>query len=169
MKIVVILLGFIAVTTALAAQGSATPDGTTQALVLELRALRADLPRVAGSSIRTQLLVSRLQLQEQRVLAVSNQLAGVQREGADVVRARAGLDAEIERVEGDPGADANGRAAMEAQAKQMRSQLASLRQREQQLRQRESELSATLADEQARWSDFSARLDELERALLSPR
>src|SRR4029077_13444243 len=47
-------------------------------LLTEVRALRAELNQAAGASIRTQLLVARLTLQEQRINTISKQLADVQ-------------------------------------------------------------------------------------------
>ena len=166
MKLAVVV-GMIGITAVLAAQGSSPSEGTPPALVAELRALRADLNRIAGSSIRTQLLVGRLQLQEQRIVAVSSQIAAVQKDAGELSHSRAAMEAQVENM--TRAATPQEQQEAERALTYFRPQLTALRQREQQLRQRESELSALLADEQARWSDFSSRLDELERALLAVR
>ena len=41
----------------------------------EVRALRADIQQMADASIRAQLLVARLQVQEQRIAGIARQLA----------------------------------------------------------------------------------------------
>jgi len=48
---------------------------TADALLAEVRALRAEVTQVTSAGIRTQVLVARLQLQEQRVLNAARQLA----------------------------------------------------------------------------------------------
>jgi chromosome segregation ATPase len=169
MKVAAVLFGLVGVSVALAAQGSAPADGTTQALVTELRALRADLNRIAGSSIRTQLLVGRLQLQEQRILAVNTEISSVQKELAQRAQERTALQTQLENAEQMQAQSAEERRAVEDQLRMLRPHVVELKQREQQLRARHSELSAMLADEQSRWSDFNSRLDDLERALVVPR
>src|SRR5258707_15707832 len=66
--------GVIVLVAGLAGQSASTNDP----LLAEVRALRAELSQMAGTSIRTQLLVARLTLQEQRINTVSKQLADVQ-------------------------------------------------------------------------------------------
>src|SRR5207249_8955825 len=48
---------------------------TLDDLLVEVRGLRADGSQAASASIRAQLLMGRLQLQEQRIMTVSGQLA----------------------------------------------------------------------------------------------
>lgn len=167
-KVFLIAVGIAALAVALVAQGQgAPPDGTTQALVTELRALRADLNRITGASIRTQLLVGRLQLQEQRILTLSRQMADVQKDMAGVVQVRTAMEGQFKQMEADPGVRAEDREAHARAVEGMREQVAVQRSREQQLREQESLLAGQVAEEQARWTDFSSRLDELERALIA--
>jgi len=67
----VVLIGIAAV---VAGQSARVAPSTTTAslddLLAEVRELRAEIHQAAGASIRTQLLVARLQLQEQRLNAV---------------------------------------------------------------------------------------------------
>ena len=66
----------------LSARSGAAPQaapGSTDALLAEIKGLRADFNQRLDASIRAQLLVARLQLQEQRITTLSRQLADVQR------------------------------------------------------------------------------------------
>lgn len=145
-----------------AGQGSARQDGSMEALVNEIRALRADLNRVAGASIRSELLVGRLQLQEQRTITLSRQLDSVQQDLAAVAQQRIDAEERLKSLEESTSINPEER---EAGIRNFRMIIRDRQRAEQQLRQRESSWSAMVAEEQARWSDFSSRLDELERAL----
>ena len=56
---------------------TAPSRATLDEVLAELRALRAELIEVAHASLRAQLLVARLALQEQRITTVSKELADV--------------------------------------------------------------------------------------------
>ena len=141
------------------------------ALVTELRALRADIGQIARTSIRTQLLVARLQLQEQRILTVDRQLMEVQNLLPTV---RQELTAEQTRAKqfeemASQTPDEAERRAIQQQIPMVKAQLGQKQRQEQELRVQEAELATTVTGEQARWSDLSDRLDELERSLAAPR
>ncbi len=152
------------------AQGSAQPDQNSilAALLAEVRAMRAELAAAASSGIRTQLLIGRLQLQEQRINAVSNELTEVRRALAGLEEGRGSMLAEVQRLEdtlrGGVSSDPEQRAAAQM-LEQMQMQVDQVQRQEQQLRAQESELNAQLASEQGRWMDFNTRLDEIERSL----
>jgi hypothetical protein len=148
----------------LSGQGTTPEDGTMKALVTEIRALRADLNRVAGASIRAELLVGRLQLQEARTVTLSRQLDDVQVELGKVARERASFAEGLKELEDGTNTDIPP-AERSRHERQLRMMLKALEPREQQLRQQAASLSGVIGDEQARWTDFSSRLDELERAL----
>jgi len=112
-------------------QGPASLDD----VVAELRGIRADLAETSSSSVRSQLLLARLQLQEQRIYGLMRQLADVQNQLAG--------------------------ARQQAQGPEQ----ARMQQLIQELSNQESNLSYQLSVEQGRWSEFSDRLDTLERAL----
>ena len=140
------------------------------ALVAELRAVRVDLADAAQRSLRFQLLLARLQLQEQRLGHLDRQRAEVSKALLDAQSMAAMFAPQFEQLEkGCKNAPPDEREACEAQIATMNVTLSSQRGREQQLRQQEQDLSQAIATEQNRWSDFSARLDELERALARPR
>ena len=141
-----------------------------QALVAELRAVRVDLADAAQRSLRFQLLLARLQLQEQRLGHLDRQRADVTKQLLEAQTVATMFAPQFEQLEkGCKTAPPEERDACESQLATMSVTLTSQRAREQQLRQQEQELTLAIGTEQNRWSDFSTRLDELERALARPR
>lgn len=147
------------------AAGPAGQSVSSDPLLAEVKALRAELNQAAGASIRTQLLVARLTLQEQRINAVSKQLADVQmfRTGNDAGLAQmSSRQKQIEdRLRGQMASEI--RQQLEGEVAGIKGPLAQMRQRSQELSAQESALSGQLASEQSRWTDFNSRLDEIER------
>ena len=131
-------------------------------LVGEVRALRADVQESAAATIRAQLLVGRLQLQEGRINNVAWQLADVRRllEGREAQKAKPlGSRKSIEERM------AAGVTGFDQAIRDVNSELARIEAEEQPLRNQETQLASQLKAEQQRWMEFSSRLDELERAL----
>ena len=122
---------FTAMASAQFRQGPATLDD----VVSELRGIRADLAETSSASVRSQLLLARLQLQEQRIYGLMRQIGDVQNQIAGARQEARGAEAER------------------------------MQQLIRDLSNQEAELSHQLSMEQARWSEFSDRLDTLERAL----
>jgi hypothetical protein len=163
--VAVVLIGIVAI---VAGQGvrpappaaNASPDE----LLAEVRELRADINQAASASIRAQLFVARLQLQEQRVNAVARQLADVQSRLASVQQGQAAMRERLTATE-------EGQARLPPEDRsddQIRALMLQLEQgqgREQELRAQEAALSGATTTEQSLWMDFSARLDALERSL----
>ena len=133
-------------------------------LLAEVRMLRSEINQAAGASVRTQLFVARLQLQEQRVNAVVRQLAEVRgrltsaQQGQAIMRER--LTATEEGQSRLPPEDRS-----DDQIRALKLQLEQQQSQEQELRAQEAALSSTVAAEQSRWTDFNNRLDGLERSL----
>jgi DNA repair exonuclease SbcCD ATPase subunit len=165
-KVVLICVAVAALAAVLSGQGATAGDGEMRALVTEIRALRADLNRVAGANIRAQLLFGRLQLQEQRTVTLSRQLNADQKELAAVTQQRIDAEERLKAIEESTTVKPEQR---EDGIRQFRMIIKDRQRAEQQLRLRESSLAAMVAEEQARWNDFSSRLDELERALMESR
>lgn len=150
---------------ALLAQGAA-PAGQDP-VVAEIRALRADLNQRLEATMRMQLLVARLQLQEQRTSTVVNQLRDVEARLRENDTARQQATAALkmfgpqnltdEEKKDNPffallaGGDERFAAA------------------ETELKQQQLQLMRQLSEEQARWTALSAQLDELERLFAAPR
>jgi chromosome segregation ATPase len=147
---------------------TARPTATLDDLLAEVRGLRAEINHVAAASIRAQLLVTRLSLQEQRIRTLADGLAEAQRmlrtSGAD----RRARSAHLERLEDtlrDATASSSGRGDLEAMLRHVREGVDRSGREEQALRAQEQELLKTLSAEETLWLDFNSRLAELERAL----
>jgi hypothetical protein len=147
-----------------------TPAGVPTSdsdLLVEIRGLRADLNQALGANIRAQLLVGRLQLQEQRINVLSGQLAEVRRGlvGVEAGQVRPatqlqGLEEALRAGSLPPGAG-----DVKPMIAQLKTQLAQAQREEQRLRAQEAELAAQVDAESSRWSFFNERLDEIERTL----
>jgi hypothetical protein len=132
-------------------------------LVAEVRALRAEVTQASNAGIRAQLLVGRLQLQEQRITEVGRQLADAQVERQAVERAQADAANRLRLLQDRQ--DRQGGEGMDREMEATSRALESATVREETLRALEQSLSSLLDEEQARWTDYSTRLDELERTL----
>ncbi len=145
---------------------SDSSEAAVSALVAEVRALRADLAESAQRSLRSQLLLGRLQMQEQRLTYLDRQRSEVTATLMQQTTVTAGIARQVRTMESCDGSqDYKLRRECELMTENFKRQLSGQQQMEQQLRARESELVSTVATEQALWSDFNTRLDELERVL----
>jgi chromosome segregation ATPase len=144
------------------------PTATMDDLLVEVRALRADLTQMAGVSGRMQVLLVRLSLQEQRIATLGQQLAEARRDLAKATQERQDTEAGLAQTEETirrgvvPAARQKD---VDYMAADMRNLLTQREDRERQLRSMEIEIEGLLTTEQGRWSDFNGRIDELERAL----
>jgi hypothetical protein len=150
---------------------------TDNALLEEVRALRAELARASGASLRAQLLVARVQLQEQRIIYLDRRRAEAATRASEAAEKSRQASVKVNEIEEQqrrfrsnavniPKQDLeamNTQIAFELD--KARSDAAAALGVEQQARTEESDLAAALAAEQGRWTEFNARLDELERAL----
>jgi hypothetical protein len=125
-----------------------------------------DLAEAAQRSLRSQLLLGRLQMQEQRLTYLDRQRSEVTANLMQQTTITAAIASQVRTREScNASADPGLRRECELMAENFNRQLSAHQKTEQQLRARESDLANTVATEQALWSDFNARLDELERAL----
>ena len=154
--------------TLLTGQAPAAPlrPASMDDLVAEVRALRAEIQQLADSSIRAQLLVARLQVQEQRIAGIARQLA----ETEEQIRALEGarnpfLTQMLKNFEKETPAnpdEPNPFAGLKAQ-------LEKLENGDPVLKERQESLSRLLAEEQARWVAFNTQLEELEQRATAPK
>ena len=162
-----IVAGATLATILTAQSSSAPPAASPDAVVAEIKALRADLNQRLDASIRAQLLVARLQVQEQRVATLSRQLTDVQQQLQNNDRARAPIEGQLkvfeEAHETDPEKKKEGNFFLTL----LRSQLDVMSKTDDDLKRQQAYLSGLIADEQSRWTAFNDRLEELER-LLTP-
>jgi hypothetical protein len=143
-------------------------DAAVAALVGEVRALRADLAAASRNQLRAQMLLGRVQMQEQRLAYLDKQRSDAAAYAAGQTQMTSALRNRVQDLEAGgcnniPSAET--RRDCEAQRGVLARQLAEQEARDQQLRTQERDLETALASEQARWSEFNSRLDELERAL----
>jgi hypothetical protein len=147
-----------------------TPEAALATLVSEIRGLRADLAASSQRTLRTQLLLGRLQMEEQRIAYLDKQRADATQRATDVQRAVAAMTAQAGNA--DP-TSCNGKTVprevcetqMKAMQNELKKQVAIIGAEDQQLRQQVTDAENALASEQARWADFNSQLDQLERSL----
>ena len=148
------------------APAPAAANDAVAALTAEIRALRTDLSQFANASVRSQLLVTRIQLQEQRLMHLDRQRADVAAKLGEAEKAHTMLAAQVKQFE-SPGAQvpAEQRRDMEGMVGMLRGQLQAAQTTQATLKAEHDSLLNALSTEQSRWSDFNSRLDELERSL----
>jgi predicted nucleic acid-binding Zn-ribbon protein len=165
-------IGLIAANAVVPSQAQSSAPSTMEALLAEVRGLRADVSQAAGASIRTQLLVARLQLQEQRITVVAKQLNDVQTQRVANDGGIAQMDTRMKRLDELTRSSTltqEMRAQVEAERAAIKPPFDQMRRSGQELSTQESALTAQLASEQSRWIDFSDRLDQIERELAATR
>ena len=137
------------------------------ALLSEVHALRLTMERSAAVGPRVQLLVTRLNIEEQRTAKASAQLEQVRRQLADASLESKKITDELDEAERSllSTAEERMKKVWEYEIGTLKRKLAAQTAVEQQLRARENDTAQVMATEQARWADLSARLDELERLL----
>jgi hypothetical protein len=150
-----------------AQQASAPPD-VLSALLVEVRGLRAAMEQAAFAGSTVQILLGRVQLQEQRI---SNQIRRLDAVRASLLPAQKDLDPmerEVREFE-EAVRRVHGAAAGDSQAEQMlrerKGEIARRRAEVRRLMAEEALLAQDVASEQARWMELNQRLEEFERTL----
>jgi chromosome segregation ATPase len=160
-------VGLAALALAGVASGQARrPDATLDELVVEVQALRAEMNQAAAASIKTQLLVGRLQMEDQRIFGVVRELETVQNELASSAQGRADGASRLKALE-DALISTSGAARedVERELSALRGASDQADRRLQALKRRESGLAKELQDEQARWTEINARLENVEQTI----
>jgi uncharacterized coiled-coil protein SlyX len=145
------------------------PPDVLGELLVEVRGLRQAMERAATVGARIQLLVARVQLQEQRIAELSKRLVAVRDQMSTIDAQSAPLLGQIAMFE--KSADANTpdeRKELEHMMKALKTQTETFEKRKQDLAIEESQLLQQIAADQGRWSDVSGQLDDLERTLATP-
>jgi chromosome segregation ATPase len=152
-------------------QSPPPPDGTMRELVAEVRALRLAVERTSSLAARSQALLGRVQLQENRLADLGRRLDDA-RERVRVAAAeetKLSTDlAEMTRRLPEGAAAANERADVEAMLREMRAKVKLAQDQTAQLRADEQAVLTALTQEQTRWSDYNARLEALEQDFARP-
>jgi uncharacterized protein YlxW (UPF0749 family) len=158
----------VAVAGGLAAQQRLPARAATLDDVLEeLRVFRAELVDSSATSLRAQLLLARLQLQEQRVNTIWRQLSEVE-ERLQASQKEGAAPEQILKLMGvEPGTDPP--AHMAPVVEMFKTQLAAAGKADVDLRLRHAELTQLMTNEQSRWATLNAEIEALEKALTAVR
>ena len=135
-------------------------------LLAEVRSLRREIAQVAGASLRAQLLLARLQLEEQRVVTLSQQFADAHNTLGRVQTTLAGERARVRQLEDQAahGTDER-RQAVQRAINEAETQIEELGGQAREYQSRATELSRAVADARTRWAGFNDQLEALERSL----
>ena len=159
------ILVFGAVSTAAGQQR--TPPAATAAtlddVLNELRALRTELRESSAAGLRAQLLVARLQLQEERINTVWRQLSDVDDQLASNEQGRAAPEQVFKLLGLEPGAEPPKH--MAPIVEMFKNQIAANEKTDSELKLRQAELMQLMTQEQSRWTDFNAQLEAFEKAI----
>ena len=144
----------------------ATQADVLRELLAEVRGLRAAMERAATAGARIQLLVARVQMQEERIAESSRRAVTVRQELSQLEQSLAQTSAMVRSIErAAPRSNPEEQREMESMIEMQKTQVASLEKRRQELLNEESLLSQQIAADQNRWADVNSQLDELERSL----
>jgi chromosome segregation ATPase len=148
-------------------QPERTPGDDMKALVAEVRALRLAIEQTSVHTSRAQLLLGRVQLQENRLATLGRQYQEARARLLDAQMAQAESEQRLQQVtiEVRNIEDPQERLAIEARIPDWKNATARHQARTAQLQSDETAALDALTTEQQRWSDFNERLGALERAL----
>jgi uncharacterized coiled-coil protein SlyX len=124
----------------------------------------------SAAVVQAQLLVARIQVQEQRVNTINRQIVETQNDIAPIRERLVPLTVELKRVEERlthvtaPGERRQAELEWAETKSRVLPEIAQAEERIRELTLRESELTHLFAAEQGRWIDFNTRLDALERS-----
>jgi hypothetical protein len=171
-----IMLAVLAVAPIGRAASQVSPEDVPSALLGEVRLLRTTIERVVSAGASGQLILGRLQLQEQRVIAAEHRLQATQAE-LTVVRQEQKEQEDLLAGYAERGMDGprstvpvhlfhggnleDGPRLIELG----KSRLAELGKSVQRLIAQEAAYASDLAGEQAVWADLNRRLDDVEQLL----
>lgn len=164
------LVSSLAVALALAGQNAAQrPDDplSSQAVVQELRLLREAVEQVLATSVRVQLLMGRLQLQEARIQALIRQGSEIDSQLAGMASERQSLTTQRRMLEQIPekSTDPEEREFASHQLAELTERLKQIEIRHGSLLVEQANVQQLVHTEQTRWDDFNNRLEDLERLL----
>ena len=132
---------------------------TTDDLLTEIRALRADISQASENAIRVQLATVRVTLQEGRVSTLTQQLNNVRQQLAQSQLTLAPFTLQLKQAQ-----ESNSEILAP-----LRNTIEQVQKRERELRAQEAEIDRLLASEAARLADLNSRLSQIEQALPAPR
>jgi hypothetical protein len=167
---VAIVAGCVAVTLTagtIRATSQTNPSDVLGSLLSEVHQLRLAMERSATVTPRVQLLLARLNIEEQRTVGLGRDLDQIRQQQVAASLETKKLTAELEDVQKalQTFNDASQRRGLESEQQGLTRKLAQQTAIEDGLRTRESEAAQLLSAEQSRWIDLNAKLDALEQML----
>jgi hypothetical protein len=151
----------------LSGQPERQPADDMKALVAEVRALRLSYERNATATSQAQLLLGRVQLQENRLATLGRQYQEARTRLLDAQMGQSEAEKRFQfmttasRTAEDP----QERRAIESQLADLKHELGRIQARTAQVQADETAALQALTTEQQRWADFNERLEALERTL----
>jgi hypothetical protein len=161
--IVILVVGVAASAAGKQRTPTTAAPATMNDILNELRALRTELRESSAASLRAQLLVARLQLQEQRINTVWRQLSEIEDKLQANETNRAAPEQIFKLMGLEPGAKPP--KEMAPVLEMFKNQMAAGEKTDSDLRLRQTELMQLMTQEQSRWTAFNAQLEALEKAL----
>ena len=142
---------------------------TLQTLLTEVQQLRMAIERSTLLGARTQLTISKLQMQEARASQLSRELAGLRDDVPNIAAEKARIQEELKRAEeartSPQFSSPDSRADLESRIRQMKLAIEEASAKEARRTAREGELAAQFQAAQAEATDSRNRISEMERAL----
>jgi DNA repair exonuclease SbcCD ATPase subunit len=167
-RCVFFVVGFLLATSVALGQSSQTDSQTLRDLLTEIRGLRQDLRASTVATERLQILVYRLQVQEQVVARVSRQVDDAKARLSDLESRRSSDAAALQRVQDMHDNAAPGDAkSIEETIAQLKARLDRWQNQEAQAQTAESQAEDQLRIEQSRVSALEERLNQQDRELES--
>ena len=148
-------------------QAASTDTAAVEALTVEIRALRAELAESARAGLRLQLLTTRIQAQEQRIIYLDRQRAEAATRRANLEQERNDAAARTQEFSASmlSAIPIEQRRVFEVMMGDTKRRLAEQDRQVQQAQVDENDAVTALGQEQSRWGDLNTRLDDLERTL----
>jgi hypothetical protein len=146
---------------------SQTSSGTDvlPALLQEVKGLRAAMEQMATSNAHAQLLVGRLQLQENRMNSMIRRLDTVRDERAKAQATYDQINGSLKMLNAGQAPSEMPESEREHLLGGLKTEVASAKSAVDRWTAEEAQLTSDLNAEQGRWVDINQRLDELERSL----
>jgi hypothetical protein len=145
------------------AQSTGNDPAVLQSLLTEVQQLRLAIERSTLLGTRTQLALSRLQIQEQTATRLGSQLNDARHQANNASAERSRMADRLRELETRAGVDAN-REAMDMM-KAIKNEMERLATQEQEYRTRESELAGQTQAAQNQLAETRASISEMERSL----
>jgi hypothetical protein len=147
--------------------GDVSQDATIQALPKEVHALRIAMEQSNQIGPRIQIVLARIQLQEERVRNATRQVQDAREKAGDMQTKRTETADRIKQFEGQlvQTTDPNARKQIEFDLIEMKAAVERLSALEQQFRAKEAESNSLLIAEQGRWNEANDMLSSIERGL----